>query len=484
MSLPDVITKIFSAVTPQTVPTNTAPGFRVGVASRGWKNKPRLVKSMADFNLYLGARLATSTLWDWAETFFAEGGSELWIKRLLHADAATAKLELKTGAEVSLTAKAGSLGEEEPGVWGNAVKLAIVTVGSGVRLQVEYEGSVVEESNVCATQAELIAWATNYSNYTVLSLGAAVALPEAKTSTAMTGGAAGTTPEDSDVTAALALIPKEYGPGQISVEGTTETRQKACIAHAVANNRFAVLDLADSPSSSTLITAAALLYNAPNTGRRYAQAFAPWDVIPPLVGSVARTVPPSARACAQYARVDAEGNPNQAAAGKYGRAQFVTDLSQPNWTEQQRGELNAAGITISRRRFGQPITTWGIRNLADQVNDSTWSQAANMRLIMAYQALVEAHMEEFEPGGQIDGFGHLLSDIKGEIEGVALGFLEKGALFGASPADAFAVNVGEALNPVKQLEEGVVVTESALHASPGLEQLVVRIIKVPLTQAV
>lgn len=483
MALPDVIVRVLSSPTPAERPTNTAQAFRTGQSQRGWEKKPRLCRSMSDFALYFGVRLSTSTLWDWAETFFAEGGTELWLKSAKHSDAVVAKLELKKSAAVSLVVKAGSMGEVEPGTWGNGLKVAVLAVTGGYTLQVQFEGVVVEESPTCVTQSDAVAWATGNSNYIVVSLGAGTEAPEAAATAALTSGAAGATVTDADHETAEATFSKELGPGQITIEGTSESRLKIAMAHAVANNRFALLETADSGSSATLIAAAQALYTAPSSGRRYGQLAAPWDVIPGLVAGTTRTVPPTARLAAQYARVDALGNPNQAAAGKNGRAQYVIELSQPNFTEAERLALNNAGVTLSRRRFGNTIATWGLRNLADQVNDESWSQASNVRCLMAYIARAEAVLEEYE-FDQIDGFGHLQGEVAGALTGIASEFLTSGALYGKTPEEAFAINVGEALNPPKAIEEGKLTTESALRVSKGAEQIIARIIKVPVSGTV
>lgn len=488
MALPDVFVRILSAATPRAIPSNTAVCYAVGVTTRGPEKKARLVRSLAEFVQIFGERIAASpSVYDWVETFFSEGGAELYLSRVFGSTAVAAKLLLKKTAETVLTVEAAQLGQLDPGVWGNSLFIVVEQPsGTTFRLKVELETggvkSIVEESPVCSTTAEAEAWAKSFSNYVKLTA-AGSGIPDALPSKVLSGGTAGSAVADADYTLALAAIPSELGPGQVCAPGqTTEPRQRAVLAHAVANNRFALLDGTDTATVATLVTQAGTLYGAPNNGRRWGQLLAPWDIIPGLTGSTTRTVPPSARAAAQYAKVDGLGNPNQGAAGRRGTAQFVTDLSQASWSESERLELNNAGVTISRRRFGNTIQTWGIRTLADQVNDESWSMAPNVRTVMYYAAKAYVIGEEFE-FDEIDGFGGEQTQLKGELVAIAKQLYDLGALFGESPGEAFAVNVGPTVNTVGSIAAGKLLASVALRVSPTAEQVIINIIKTPVTQA-
>lgn len=483
MALPDVTIKVLSAATPASPPTNTAQAFIVGVTSRGPTLKPRLVRSMADFALIFGPRIATTFMWDWAETYFNEGGSILYVSRVYGSGAAAAKLALKKSSTTVLTVEAGQQGEVDPGLWGNELKIAVVAVTGGYKFVIELEGVIVEESPTLVTNADAIAWAKTSSNYVVMTVGAEAEPPDALAAKALSSGTAGSAVADADFIAAAVRIPRELGPGQIASPGqTAEARQLSILAHARLKNRFALVDLTDTATSSTLVTAATALQSAPEKGRRYGQAAAPWDIIPGLTSSTTRTVPPSARLAAEYARIDAEGNPNQAAFGKRGLAQYVVDLSQAAWTDAQRLELNNVGVAVSRRRYGARIATWGLRTLADQVNDVQWSEASSVRTVMAFVARAEIVGEEFE-GEQVDGFGHTLAVLQGDLTAICQDLLKAGALFGRTAEEAFKVNVGEALNPPAALQEGIAQAQVQLRVSPSIEALTISVVRTPITQA-
>jgi len=485
MALPDVVVNVKSASTPRTLPTDTGTAFAVGVSQRGSSLAPLLLRSLQDFSTFFGGRLASSVLYDWVDQFFAEGGTRLFISRVFGSGAVAATRNLLDGAAgVSLvvTAGQGTTVAPDPGTWGNSLSVAVLSVSGGYQLQVTYNGIVVETSNTLVTQQDAVAWST-VSNYVDVAIGATALVPAAAAAAALTGGTDGAAVADADYQAALDRIPPELGPGQIAIPGqTTAARQLMALAHAVARNRFAQLDAPDSSSASTLQGTAAALYSAPNNGRRYGQLFAPWDVIPGLTANSTRTVPPSARACAQAARVDALGNPNIAAAGKNGYAQNTLDLSQPAFSDSDRLLLNNAGVTVSRRRYGATIATWGMRTLADQASDAQWSQAPNLRCLMAYVARAKALGDQHE-FDQVDGFGRALSVFASDLAAAAKIFYDLGALYGATAAEAYRVDTGPGLNTPAQLQAGIMTAQVALRTSPSAEQVVVNIVKTPITQS-
>lgn len=508
MPLPDVIVRLFSAVTAVLRPTSTAVAFYVAQTPRGWAKKPRLCRSLNDVVAFFGERQVATYFYDWADTFFNEGGTELFISRFLHADAVAGKLILTDGSGTPkkvLVVEAGSLGEAEPGAWsgstGLKLKVEIVNVTGPPEtfvIKVFSGTTLLEESPTLESLNAALGWANAQSSYIKLTLGsqaneAGAKLPKTLASAELSEVAAsdGTAPTDADFKEGLERIGKEYGPGQVAGEtgnaGVT-TRQAYLLEHAAERNRYALLDGADTLTVATLKAQASALYavtaivNGVLTKcRRFGELLGPWEVIPGLVPNTSRTVPPSARKAAQYARVDALGNPNRAAAGARGTALYVTDLSQPAWSDQQRAELNTAGITVSRRRFGNAIATWGMRTLADQVSDPDWSMAPNVRTIMAFTAKAERAMEAYE-FAQVDGFGSALGKMQGDLNAIAVELYKVGALYGRTPQDAWLISAGEALNPPSKLREGIVTVEAALKLSPAAEQINVRIVKVPITQ--
>jgi phage tail sheath protein FI len=355
------------------------------------------------------------------------------------------------------------------------------------RVQVLRSGLEVERSYLCTTQADAIGWSkgtptTPGSNYVVLSLGASALAPQRQTAAALSGGTDGAAIADSDFQGALDRIPKTLGPGQIASPGqTTTARYLQLLDHAQQRNRFALLDGADTSSDTTLVTAAQGLYTAPNNGRRYGQLLAPWDVIPGLTATTTRTVPPSARqrrsTRAPTRSATRIRRPPARATARALRARPVS----AGMDRHAAATLNNAGVTVSRRRFGNAIVTYGMRTLADQTLDAQWSMAPNVRCVMAFvaRATVVGDAHEFD---QMDGFGQTLGAYRGELIAAANALFLVGALYGSTPAEAFYVDTGPGLNPPASLAAGIMTANVALRTSPSAEQVVINVVKTPITQ--
>ncbi len=114
---------------------------------------------------------------------------------------------------------------------------------------------------------------------------------------------------------------------------------------AAARNRIALLDGADTASTSTLIDAAAAA--GASDAARFAAFLGSWVTVPGLVAGTTRTVPPSAFAAGLMARADAAGNPNQPAAGVHGIARWALAPSR-TFTDDQYDALNEAGVNMAR----------------------------------------------------------------------------------------------------------------------------------------
>lgn len=491
MATPDVVVNISGASGSSAGAGDIDQAFTALSTQRGSTAKPTLLQSMNDYMLYSGARQVTSPAYDWGDTYFNEGGKRQWLMRVASSSAAQATINLlDASAGVSLVAKSGLLGDPDPGTWANGstggLSVAIVVSSGTFQIQTSLNGVVVESSPYFSTQADAIGWATKNSNYLVLSLGASSLLPAAAAGAPLAAGSDGSALADADYANALALIPPSLGPGQIIAPGrVTNTGYLQVMAHAIANNRFALLDGPDTSSDTTIESAASGVFGAPGNARRWSQLLAPWDLAPGLTTYTLRDVPPSARLAAEYARLQPLGNPNTSAAGRNGHAQWVQDLSQPNFSPAQRDALALANVTLSRRLFGGVIATYGNRTLADPNLDQNWSMAPNVRAIMwfAHRARVVGQAHNFDT---VDPFGHELAAFQGDLMGEAKKLANAGALWypSGNVADAISVDVGPSANPPSQLAQGIVQANVELKMSPTPDRVVINVIKTPMTQSI
>lgn len=487
---PDVVVNIGGASGAQTVGGDIDQAFVVGQTQRGSIVKPMSCLSLNDFALKAGARLTSSPMYDWSDTFDSEGGTVEWVSRVASASATQATINLlDSGAAVSVIAKAGLLGDPDPGTWANGatggLSVAVVVASGAFQLQTSLNGVLVESSPYFSALADAIGWAAKNSMYIVLSQGASSLLPAAAASAPLAAGSDGAALADTDYQAALDRIDSSYGPGQVIAPGrVTSTGYLQVIAHAIAKTRFALLDAPDTSSDATVEAAAQGVFGAPANGRRWAQMIAPWVLAPGLTTFTSRDTPPTALLAAAYSRIAQLGNPNTSAAGKNGIAQWVQDLSQPNWSSTQRDALAASMVSVIRRRFGGRIMIYGNRTLADPVGDANWTFAPNVRAVMWYanQARLIGEAHNFD---DIDPFGHELAAYQGDLMGKAKQLYDAGALWAPSgnPSDAISVDV-TSCNPPAQLAQGIVQANVSLRFSPTPDRVVVNVIKSPMTQAV
>jgi hypothetical protein len=479
VSRPGTTITVISSPPPRSAPTDTGVWFIAGLADQGRTDIPNLIRSIDDFNSFMGGRVSYSVLYDAVETFFREGGATCYIARVVGPAAANAtKNLLDAGAAISLVAKAKS-----PGLWANTYKIAVVAgVVSGYRIQILDPNSVLlEDSGDLADQPSAVAW-SNYSRYVTISLGVSTNNPALLAATVFAGGADDRNNiVDANWLTALGTFTKDLGPGQVSAPGrTTDIGHTQLCDHAAANNRVALLDSPDSGTQATVLTSAG---NAKTTSHgQYGAFFWPWVVVPGLVAGTTRVVPPSAAVAGAIARVDLSNGPDAPAAGDLGLLQFVIDLSQAGIDDPTRQTANAAGVNVIRNMYGdQRIYGW--RSLADPIQAAQWLNFGAVRLVMAIVAEAAVIGEVFV-FNTIDGQGHTIQAYGAALTGMLQGYYNAGQLYGASASDAFNVNVGAQINTPTTLANNELHAVIGIRPSPFAELVYITIVNVPITSTV
>lgn len=475
MARPGVEIQVQTAPQPQSAPTDSGVAFMVGLCDMG-PLEPILIRSLSDFVANCGSRVTYSVLYDAVDAYFREGGNTAYISRVVGPAAVVATRNLMKAATVSLIATA--IG---PGTWGNSVSIAVLApLVSGYRLQVLYNGVVVETSGDLATQAEGIAWSQN-SNYVRLTLGAGTGVPDVAAAAALAGGSDDRNNiVDAQWLTALSRFDKGLGPGQVLAPGrTTDVGHQQLADHAQNFGRVALLDLIDSSTKATLEASVAA---AKIGSERYAAAFAPWIVIPGTVANTTRTVPPSASVAGVIARVDASDNPNTAAAGDRGLLLYASDLSQPAWTDADRQELNGTGVNVIRAMFNG-FRIYGFRSMADPASLPSWLDFSNVRYMqwLASRCYVVGERYVFET---IDGQGHVISAYGGELSSLVQADYNAGMVFGSTAGEAFRVDVGASVNTPVTIANGNLRAVVSVRPSPFAELVSILIVNVPVTGAV
>lgn len=479
---PGVNVTLRSTPPARSAPTDTGVAFMVGTSDLGPANKPTAIRSVADFERVFGLRQSYSVLYDSVDIFFREGGSLVYVSRVVGPAAVIAsKTLLDAGAGVSLNVKA--IG---PGATPNGYKVGVRagTGGGTYVIFVQDANSVeVEASPDLADQASAVLWSAS-SNYIRITLGATALNPAVVAAAVLTGG----TDDRASITdtqrqTALDAITADYGPGQIMEPGnTTDTAHARLINHvnAIGGRRVALLDAPDTFTVATLQTSAV---NARVGAQKFAGMWAPWDIYPGITPGTTRSVPPSARIAGNIARNDASGfGPADPAAGDIGQSFYASDLSQPAWTDAQRATLNTSGINVSRVMFGG-IRTYGWRSLANPITEQLWLSFGHARLYMAIAARGAVIGEAFE-FDTIDGQGRTIGAWKSALQGLLLDYYTRGDLYGSTPEEAFAVDTGAQVNTPTTLANNELHAVLSVKMSPFAEMVQIEVVKRAITEVI
>lgn len=216
----------------------------------------------------------------------------------------------------------------------------------------------------------------------------------------------------------------------MAVPGVTDANVQAkLIAHCEGlANRFAVLDM---PLEATAVSDLNTHKSAYDTS--YAAIYAPWvRVFDPLLKRPAY-LPPSGSMCGIYARTDLERGVHKAPANEVVRG--CTGLS-VTYNEAEQGKLNPNGVNLIRAIPGQGIRAWGARTCS---SDGNWKYINVRRLFIFLEESIRANTgwAVFEPNDE-----GLWSRVKGSISLFLETQRRNGALMGATPEEAYYVEVG------------------------------------------
>jgi hypothetical protein len=420
------------------LPTDISTIFVPGLSEKGPIDTPSIATSFGQFKNVAGARAGNTALWDYIDAHFRCGGSKVVWARETGDEPEFASGKLAGASTDALGVTATSVGE-----WANDLDFIVTVVETTKRnVVVKLDGAVVQELTF-ATNEEAVSWASTSPYFRFSDLGGG--LPKAATLELSGGTDDRESAEDANLETALALFTDDYGTGKVVLPGHTSTSAQAiALAHAEAHGRTTRLDGVDGPKAEALSQAAA--GRALSTAR-YGGLFWPWAVVKGIAPGTTRTVQYSAIDTALAARNAAAGlAPNDAAAGDLGIApDFVLGLSQPALTDDEREEMNDAGVNVAREMLGS-VRTYGYRTLVNPLIDDTWLDLGNADLYAFIKAKCNAIGERFVLK-KIDGRGKLAGKFASAITGEVLGPLyEVDALFGETAPEAYEVDVGPSVN--------------------------------------
>jgi hypothetical protein len=228
--------------------------------------------------------------------------------------------------------------------------------------------------------------------------------------------------------------------------------------------RFAILDTPPGLNAQQ----AAEWKNFLNFDTSYAALYYPWIRVADFSssGSPTKLMPPSGHMAGIYNRSDAERGVHKAPANEV--ALGVIDLE----TQLSRGEqdvLNPLGVNCIRAFPGRGIRVWGGRTLS---SNGAWRYVNVRRLFIMVEASMDVGLQwvVFEPNDST-----LWAKVIRDVTSFLRVLWRSGALFGATPEQAFYVKCDEELNPLEIRDLGQLIIEVGLAPVKPAEFVIFRI---------
>ena len=472
----------------------TAVAAFVGLASRGPANTPTLVTNWSQYTQTFGDFLEGSYLAHAVYGYFLNGGGAAYIVRI-GADGAmpTASAQLASSKEKETPAyRVAAL---EAGPAGNEITVEVApsseTSESSFKLVVNQGGRPMETfDNVTTSKGKqnVVTIVKAQSKLISLEEVGSVSVVDrvpATGSIALAGGGTSVpvrvTPDDyvgnsSDRTGFAGLeavdevtmlsvpdLMAVYQQGNIDLEGL-QAVQLAMIAHCeLMGDRVAILD---APPGLNAQQIKEWRVDKAGYDSKYATLYWPWvKVFDPLSGQ-ATHVPPSGHVAGIWARNDDTRGVHKAPANEVIRGAISLEL---NLTKGEHDQLNPSGINCIRAFPGRGIRIWGARTLS---SDPAW-RYLNVRRLFNF---VEESIFEgtqwvvFEPNDI-----RLWGRVKRTINAFLMRVWRDGALFGATPDQAFFVKCDAENNPPESRDAGQLIVDIGIAPVKPAEFVIFRI---------
>jgi phage tail sheath protein FI len=442
----------------------------IGWAARGPVNKAQRVLSFQDFERHHGGLDRNSLLGYAVQHFFANGGQDAYIIRLVADSAATAAATLD--GILTLTAKS-------PGSWANdygivvrartddatRFRLAVVVVQpDGVEITVE----TFDNLSMVATDRRFVQAVIGAESAIInASVTGTPTSPPANTgspSPRLTGGLDGDVLVPDTATFEAKLRPASGSGGVflldhvdlfnlLCVPGETNPTEVGHLLGYCRERRAFML--VDCPETATL----ASLQGGPHTALTGADAinaafYFPWLMAPdPLQENRPRAFPPCGFMAGIYARTDANRGVFKAPAGTEASLTGVMGL-RTSLTDRENGILNPLGINCLRTFAVYGTVVWGGRTLhgADE-RGSEWKYIPVRRLALFLEESLYRGTQwvVFEPNDE-----PLWAQIRLNIAAFLQNLFRQGAFQGKTPREAYFVKCDKDTTTQNDINLGIV----------------------------
>ena len=469
----------------------TAVAAFVGLAARGPFNQPTLVTNWSQFVQTFGEFTDGTYLAHAVYGSFLNGGGTCYVVRIgSNGPAPNARAELPLGRDRGIPYRVVAL---EAGPAGNDVTVEVQDASEpgddNFKLVVSRGGKVEEVFDNVTVKRGKQNVATVVKNQSRLiqleEIGGPALEPVPQARATLVGGSASVpmrvAPDDYvgnaadrtgfagleaiDAVTMLAVpdLMAAYKQGTIDMEAV-QAVQLAMIAHCeLMADRVAILD---PPPDYNAQQIREWRVDKTRYDSKYATLYWPWvKVFDPLAGQGV-FVPPCGHMAGVWARSDDTRGVHKAPANEVVRGAIDLELL---ITKGEHDQLNPQGINCIRAFPGRGIRIWGARTLS---SDPAW-RYLNVRRLFNFieeSVLEGTQWVVFEPNDMA-----LWERVKRTINGFLVRVWRDGALFGATPQEAFYVKCDSETNPAEGIDLGQVVCEIGVAPVKPAEFVIFRL---------
>ena len=436
------------------------------------------VQSWTEFTSKFGGYSTTFPAVFGVAQFFNNGGRELYVKRILHSDAAAATVDVETsgnvvvatftaknrgadGNNLRINVKAGSVSSTytvevyKEGVSGDVLLERYENLVFGDSTSSSYAGTVINNTAASVIKVSNLASGTPVLAVYPLTGGSDGSAVVGGDYTSYASTSASVWNEFSSLNRALVMFIPNIN--DILASGVVSVINDA-IAWAASNNGFFV---AETPAGETVD--AAITYSQGLTASSHTAVYYPHTYISDPVGrgsGAIRLVGPSAAVAGLYLATDATKSVSKAPAGlnfpltgviSLERAFTSTELDNLNLGLPSAGTGSVAPVNAIRQIPGAGVVVMGARTL---LQDGTANRYVNMRRSLIY---IEQNLKSI---AQIALFENNDERLWSRITNAFTSFLNdyrnQGGLRGGTPAQAFYVLCDATNNTASSIQNGIV----------------------------
>ncbi len=470
--------------------------FIVGETERGTDSVAVAISSLEEYVSYFGGYEANKYTYQQMRTFFEEGGARAVVARVSasteHLGVAASKVLVAnpaSAAGVTLTA----VGRGE---WGNSLHVSVVNNDDANFDITLYYGGTEVVNRVAQTtgHTSLTSAIEAINNSSTFGKYCTAALTDGASPTALLADLAvaafisgddgmGT---ESDFLDALDLFTEDLGPGAVSIPGLADgsddsTLWNAIKDHCVANNRIGILSFHSGATTSAVISTAETYGASDNSDHEYLAMYHPWVKIPSGSGTTL-TIPPDAYVAAKRSQAHNRVGTWQPFAGMSTDASFVsgiqTGLSRTDAQNLDNARVNAIRI------INNSVRIYGARSRS--TNTAQWRFITHRDTI---NYIVDRCQVALEPlvFSTINGRRTIYLSISSALKGVMEPIRSAGGLFEGFDANGkqldfgYTIKIDDTINPLSQLESGLVKAQLGVRVSSIGDKIEVNLIKSNLT---